>query len=179
LAKYISKNESTGAMGKVYHTNTHCPALIGARVVEVTESMLRFYEITKECKLCASIPEKRVKDIKDSDLKGRAILLNNAAKIAEKHFGREVLRGYCKEYSLPFTMRSTKPKMARSVCRYWIKNGMLQRVYDFTIESKIHWEKRIEVGDKHRPYLYKEMSERCANLLSLLAKEGINGKAAT
>ena len=144
---------------------------MGAKVITVTETLLQYYKITEQCKLCQSMPEKKGKEIKDKDLNGKAILIDNAAKIAEYFFERWELRDYCKEYELPFTMRSTKPKLARSVCRYWIKNDMLQVIRDFTDKAIVHWQERIDKGDKHKPYLYKEMKERCTHLLKLLSKE--------
>lgn len=166
VQKYITKNDKTGAIGAKFHTNTNCTAIIGLRLITAPDSLLRHYGITEQCKLCEKMTNKPVED--ESDIKRYMPLLSNSAKVISKQLSRGILRSFCLEYQLPFTLRSTKPKLARSVVRYWIRNGQFDNISRVTQEALVHWTNRIEVNDRHMPYYYEEMKERCEYVLKLV-----------
>lgn len=163
VQKYIAKNDSTGTMGKKYHTNPNCTAALGLRLISAPDSLLKHYGITDQCKLCEQVQNKPIED--NSDIIKYMPLLSLASKVIEKQLSRSILRSLCMEYRLPYTLRTTKLKLAKSVCRYWIMNHMFDSIQKIAEEAINHWQDRIDVNDRHKPYYYQEMKEACEQVI--------------
>jgi hypothetical protein len=170
MAKFITRGENN-QFGERYHTNRNCPIVLNVRTMDVTDSMLKHYGITQKCKLCEQHEAKLAKRAKEKTDNQKAVLISNSAKIVARQISRSELRRLCKELEIPFNLRTTKPRLAKDLCRVWVKSGAFDTIETIVLEAKNHWNERIQVGDKHKPALYRDMFATCEHVLKLLAGE--------
>lgn len=163
MIKYVHKNG--GKIGTVYHVFKDCTALKDYTPIKTTDNLLKHYGITEMCKVCRQRLSKPPAE-KLTPLERR--LVSKTSRIVEHLLGRDALREFCDEFELIYNMRSTKADMARSLCTYYIKNGMYRTLLHMCKDDLEHWSERIRVGDRHNPHQFISNRDHCLDTIKEL-----------
>jgi hypothetical protein len=166
--KFIVKTDK-GVGGK-YHTQKGCTTILGMHTMPATDSLLRYYGITEKCKVCSDIEKKIEQKLREKTTNQQAIIINNACLVIEKQLSRDRLRALSIELGIPFSLRTSKQKLAKNLCRSWLRSGAFKLIQDLAIEAKEHWQERLDKKDKHKPLYYQMMLDYSERVLKDLQK---------
>lgn len=98
-----------------------------------------------------------------------AILVSISAQLAEKEHSREELRDYCREHDIKFNLRNTKLELAGKVYLH-IAETRPGDIEELAYKAKDRWCKKIESGDKHKPWYYLKMFDLSNRLVEMIER---------
>lgn len=87
----------------------------------------------------------------------QGIFLDRAARVVEKEISRKELRSLCSQFGIKFSQRDLKYTLARRICNHYLDLGQIEPIKDIVIKGRGHWEEKIRVNDRHKPWLYESM----------------------
>lgn len=168
IKKYIQR-DANGVPGKVWHSSSKCQLIRdGHKVVLANESMLKAYGITRECAHCIERDKREAEVDRETDLTAVHELLVTLTPVIAKQVTRDYLRDVLRQAEINFTLRECKGKLARKCLRVWCRARDFETPRQHTIAARAHWQGRIDANDRHDPYLYPQMRDRCDRALELL-----------
>lgn len=168
IKKYIQR-DANGVPGKVWHSSPKCQLIReDHKVVLANEGMLKAYGITRECAHCIDRDEREAKLDRETDLTEVHELLVTLTPIIAKQVRRDYLRQVLLDAEVGFTLRESKGKLARKCLRVWCRARDFETPRLHVLEARVHWQGRIDANDRHDPYLYPKMRDRCDRALELL-----------
>ena len=168
VKKYIQR-DANGVPGKVWHSSPKCQLIRDDHtVVLARESMLKAYGITRECTHCLERDRRDAQLDRETDLADVHELLVTLTPVISKQLKRDCLRQVLRAAEVGFTLRESKGKLARKCLRVWCRARDFETPRRITVAARAHWQERIDVNDRHDPYLYPQMRDRCDRALELL-----------
>lgn len=168
IKKYIQRDKD-GNPGKVWHSSPTCQRIReGNKVVLANEPMLKAYGITQQCIHCLERDQRQAQLDKEEDLQAVHQLLVALTPVISKQCKREYLRDVLREAEVGFTLREAKGKLARKCLRVWFRAKDYRTPRTHLLAATEHWQGRIDAKDRHQPYYYQQMRERCDLCATLL-----------
>ena len=162
--KYIAVTSNRKKPATCYHTRRDCPMLRNSKVVRATASLLKYHNITEECKVCQSMTKIPEPELTDQDL----VICSLASIVLGKHLSREDLRAKCDLASITYNLRMSKANLASKWTIYMLSVGDYEDLIEITKEARNFWYYKIKDKDRHRPGYYKLMLDHSKKLLELL-----------